>query len=285
MPRVLNFLVMTVYMTYRFNNPADFVFFRTPTPTPPSFCRSWCSEWIQPISALPAEMARPKGHGVRNYICHHGHHLYCNGCIDVGGKSKALQLFCYPQDAHYVQWFAWILPRMHILRWFMPDFDWREDRFDFWCLGLPMYFFTVFLYFFSGVVAAFVAFTMKAAGQMDRHQQRTGLCVFEQPSGQSSHFSGHGSRDVEDETCSQPGSGQRYSEVFVATCHHHSGRQHQSKHCCASAAVFVEAALKAKSHQWHLQSLRCKAGHLCSSLFTTAFNYAAEPFFQPGSQR
>ena len=107
---------------------------------------------------------------------------------------------------------------------------------------------------------------------------------FEQPSGQSSRFSGHGSRDVEDETCSQPGSGQRYSEVFVATCHHHSGRQHQSKHCCASAAVLLEGSIESKkSHQWHLQCLGAKLAILLS-LFTTAFNYAAEPFFNQAAK-
>ena len=205
-------------------------------------------------------------HGVRNYICHHGHHLYCNGCIDVGGKSKHCSFSGLPAGCPLCTMVCLDLPWMHILRWFMPDFDWREDRFDFLMFRVANVLFTVFFVLFFWVAAAFVAFNDEGRWPMDRHQQRTGLCVFEQPSGQSSRFSGHGSRDVEDETCSQPGSGQRYSEVFVATCHHHSGRQHQSKHCCASAAVLLEGSIESKNHQWHLQC-RCKAGHLAQLVY------------------
>ncbi len=110
MPRVLNFLVMTVYMTYRFKNPADFGIFSELY----SYATIILSLMVFRMDTAYFRYASRDGEskGGLVYETTFGIMALISTFIIVIlllASQPIAEFLGYPNDAHYVRWFAWIL--------------------------------------------------------------------------------------------------------------------------------------------------------------------------------
>lgn len=280
MPRVLNFLVMTVYMTYRFNNPADFGIFSELY----SYATIILSLMVFRMDTAYFRFASRDGEAKGGMVYETTFAIMAIistvMVVLMLAASQSIAAFLgYPQDAHYVQWFAWILALDAYTTLVYARFRLEGRPFRFLMFRVANVLFTVFfVLFFLELLPRLWPSMMKAVGQWTGINKEldyvflsnllASLLVFLAMVPEMLKMRLAVNRGLVKDIL-------KYSWPLVIIIV--AGNINQNI-AVPLQQFLLEGSIESKKAISGIYSAGAKLAILLS-LFTTAFNYAAEPFF------